>query len=393
MRLIVGADAIVFPLTGIGRYAFELGRHLSAHSDIDQLSFFQMGRWVSWGELVSADSEFCSFSAENKMTQMAALRAFLSRSRLAVGVYERLMPAIAGWRLRPHRGSVFHAPNYFIPPHLGPAVATIHDLSHIWYPSFHPEARVSLLRRALPKSLDRANFLITDSLHVKDEIIEYFNWPADRIAAISLGVDSKYAPRENQLLEIDLERFGLTPGRYVLFVGTVEPRKNIDTVLSAYERIPLGVRREFPLVVAGSTGWNSESTHRRLGKFAAEGWVKYLDFCPQSLLPSLYAGARLFVYPSIYEGFGLPPLEALASGVPVLCSNASSLPEVVGESARLLEPMDIDAWVHGISAGLSDNEWYRAAKVVGPEHAKQFTWEKCVAKTVKAYESAVCFAE
>jgi alpha-1,3-rhamnosyl/mannosyltransferase len=121
--------------------------------------------------------------------------------------------------------------------------------------------------------------------------------------------------------------------------------------------------------------------------------LRYLKFVPQGLLPSLYAGARLFVYPSIYEGFGLPPLEALASGVPVLSSNASSLPEVVGESARLLEPMDIDAWVHGISAGLSDDEWYRAAKVVGPEHAKQFTWEKCVAATVKAYESAARFAE
>jgi glycosyltransferase involved in cell wall biosynthesis len=396
MKLILGVDAIHRPLTGIGRYALELARGLRAHPGISHTACFSMGRWLAWEDLAvvagpAQDSTGSAFSS--LQSKISAARARMAKSRYAVGMYQLLTPPIYEWRLRQHSDSIFHSPNYFLPPHKGTSVATIHDLSHVWYPRFHPAARVDFLNRALPDSIQRATYLITDSEYVRREVIERFQWSPERIASIPLGVDAVYRPISAGELTPLLASLGLQPGHYSLFVGTVEPRKNIGTLLSAYTRLPGEVRRAYPLVICGSSGWNSDDLHQRFESATREGWLRYLKFVPQGLLPSLYAGARLFVYPSIYEGFGLPPLEALASGVPVLSSNTSSLPEVVGESARLLEPMDIDAWVHGISTGLSDDEWYRSAKVVGPEHAKQFTWAKCVAATVKAYQSAARFAE
>jgi glycosyltransferase involved in cell wall biosynthesis len=397
MKLILGVDAIHRPLTGIGRYALELARGLRSHPGISETSYFSMGRWVDWEELLAADAPIDGSANVNPRSiapsRLPSVRAILARNPVVVRAYQLLTPTIYRWRLRHHARALFHSPNYFLPPHKGASVATIHDLSHVWYPQFHPAARVEFLNRALPDSIQRATYLITDSDYVRREVIERFQWSPERIASIPLGVDAVYRPINADELLPRLAPFGLQAGHYSLFVGTVEPRKNIGTLLTAYARLPDELRRAYPLVICGSSGWNSDDLHQRFESASRDGWLRYLKFVPQGLLPSLYAGARLFVYPSIYEGFGLPPLEALASGVPVLSSNASSLPEVVGESARLLEPMDIDAWVHGISAGLSDDEWYRAAKVVGPEHAKQFTWEKCVAATVKAYESAARFAE
>ncbi len=389
MKLILGADAIHPPLTGIGRYAFELARRLMVDPDVSQLSFFSMGRWVDWAALLAADGAIDSAvgtapPAPN-LNALGNLRRTLAKNRLAVSLYGRLTPALYRWRLRPHSDAVFHSPNYFLPPHSGATVATIHDLSHVWFPTFHPAARVEFLNRALPESLRRADQLITDCEFVRREVIEHFNWPADRIKSVSLGVDPRYAPRALENLETELAPLDLKPQSYALFVGTVEPRKNIDTLLTAYERLPLRLRREYPLVIAGSSGWNSDAIHARFDRASSDGWLKYLNFLPQALLPSLYSGARLFVYPSIYEGFGLPPLEALASGVPVLCSNASSLPEVVGEAGRLIDPMDIDAWADAIESSLQNEEWQRTAKITGPAHASNFTWEKCATETVAVY--------
>lgn len=383
MNVILAADAIQPPLTGIGRYAFELARRLPEHPLIDQMRFFSYGRWQESAALIR--NEMTNSVPHGPAVQRSGLRSRLSGNRLAVRVYQALTPHLYRWRLRHEEGALFHSPNYFLPPFPGRSVATIHDLSHICLPQFHPAVRVELMNRALPDTLRQADFLITDAESVRQEVIRHFDWPVDRIAAVPLGVSSLFHPRLAQDIDPVLQRYGLLTGGYSLCVGTVEPRKNLTRLLCAYELLPVALRQRWPLVLAGARGWQSGDIHDRIDKGVAVGWVKYLEYVPQEDLPFLYAGARLFAYPSLYEGFGLPPLEAMASGVPVVTSDVSSLPEVVGDAALMVNPLDVGALSAALSRGLEDEVWRESAVRLGLGRAARLTWANCIDNTVMIY--------
>ena len=385
MDVILATDAIVAPLTGIGRYAFELASRLPTHSQIKRVRYFSFGSWRDGGSFsgVGAGPQLDNTGG---VKGVKSLRSHLAGSRVAVRAFHMLSPPFFGWRLRAEAGSLFHSPNYFLPPFPGRSVATIHDLSHVFYPKFHPAARVDYMLRALPETLRRADFLITDAESVRTEIIQHYGWAPDRIASVALGVDPVFRPRTAANVLPVLQRYGLHTTDYTLCVGTIEPRKNLDRLLSAYEGLPKGLRHHCPLVLVGSRGWLSEGVYGRIVKGAAEGWVRYLDFVPQDSLPYLYAGARLFAYPSLYEGFGLPPLEAMASGVPVVTSNVSSLPEVVGAAALLVDPLDVSALSDALRRGLEDAAWRTHAIELGLERASTFSWGRCIDHTTSIYE-------
>lgn len=384
MQVILASDAIQTPLTGIGRYAYELARGLPEHPLVEQLRLFSFGRWREVADLVRMDDT--PRGADQSLARPTGLRHRLAGSRLAVRLYQAVTPSFFGWRLRNESDALFHSPNYFLPPFPGRSVATIHDLSHICLPHFHPAARVEYLNRALPATFRQADFLITDAESVRQEVMHHFDWPADRIAAIPLGVAPIFHPRNAVDLLPVLQFYDLTAGGYTLFVGTIEPRKNLERLISAYESLPINLRRRWPLVLAGAHGWQSGAIHERIERAAASGWLRYLEFVVQDDLPALYAGARLFAYPSLYEGFGLPPLEAMASGVPVVTSNVSSLPEVVGNSALTVDPQDVSALSDALSRGLEDDVWRKSAVSSGLERASLLTWASCVANTVAVYE-------
>lgn len=383
MNVILAADAIQPPLTGIGRYAFELAQGLPEHPLIDQMRFFSYGRWQESAALIR--NATTNSVQHGPAVRRSGLRSRLSGNRLAVRVYQALTPHLYRWRLRHEEEALFHSPNYFLPPFPGRSVATIHDLSHICLPQFHPAVRVELMNRALPDTLRQADFLITDAESVRQEVIRHFDWPVDRIAAVPLGVSSLFHPRLAQNIDPVLQRYGLLTGGYSLCVGTVEPRKNLTRLLCAYELLPIALRQRWPLVLAGARGWQSGDIHDRIDKGVVVGWVKYLEFVPQEDLPFLYAGARLFAYPSLYEGFGLPPLEAMASGVPVVTSDVSSLPEVVGDAALMVNPLDVGALTAALSRGLEDEIWRVSAVRLGLERAARLTWANCIDNTVTIY--------
>jgi glycosyltransferase involved in cell wall biosynthesis len=385
MQVILGSDAIHRPLTGIGRYALELARHLRELPEVERLDFFSMGRWQTWQDLEACEMPVVPMDGPTNASPPKTLRSVLAGNALAVKAYGVLTPALYAWRLRHRADALFHSPNYFLPPHSGPRVATIHDLSHLWHPQFHPQVRVDFMNRALPQSLKRADFLITDAESVRQEVIRQFAWPADKIAAVPLGVDTIYRPRVESEVQRILNVWGLDYEAYTLFVGTVEPRKNLITLLTAYEQLPEKLRIQWPLVIAGNEGWNSKEIHGRMERAATQGWLRYLNFVPESQLPMLYAGARLFAYPSIYEGFGLPPLEAMASGVPVVCSNVSSLPEVVGDVALGFSPTDVQGLYKALTQGLEDESWRKQAKSSGRSRSQNFSWQQCAASTLKIY--------
>jgi alpha-1,3-rhamnosyl/mannosyltransferase len=382
MNVLFGADAIRYPLTGIGRYAYELGSRLPGATGIESVRYFRDGG-VHSGLPKRPDIG---------RTERAGvgLRRLAGSLPMLAEAYHRFAVVLQERSLREFRDYVFHGPNYYLPVHSGPCVATFHDLSVFKWPDCHPAARVRHMQKELPRAIKRAQVLLTDSEFTRQEVSAYFGWPLNRIVVAPLAASSDYHPMAPAEAAPVLSRWGLCFGAYSLFVGTLDPRKNIDLLLDAYERMPNLLRGRIPLVVAGFEGWKSEKTIARLRAGERAGWARYLGFVDETSLPSLYAGARVFLYPSRYEGFGLPVLEAMAAGGPVICSDAASLPEVTGgtDGAVLVASGDADAFYDALIRALEDDAWCENARDRGLERAKHFSWDKTVSATLTAYKLA-----
>jgi glycosyltransferase involved in cell wall biosynthesis len=378
MKVILAVDAINPPLTGIGRYTWELANRIPVMPGVHSTLFFSRGRWVS---------EVGALLEQSPIN--LALKQWLVRGRLVRSAYRWLSPPLLRRRLRAFSDHLFHGTNFYLPPCSGPAIATIHDLSILRFPQFHPPGRVDFMRREIPVSLNRASFLITDSEFVRQEVIEFFGWPEDRVRAVPLGAPEEFRPRGVEETAAVLAKFGLVYGGYALCVATIEPRKNIEALLSAYEALPQALRNRYSLVLAGDRGWRSESVHRHIEQGQRQGWLHYLGYVSEVELPRLYSGARGFVFPSLYEGFGLPVLEAMASGLPVLCSNCPSLQEVASGATLLVEPEDVRAMTEGIRVLLEDDEWRSAAAKRALAAAALYSWENTARNTVEVYRKVL----
>ena len=390
--LILGADALAPPLTGIGRYSYELARQLRHHPDVARLRYFSLGSWVAdpidalaQVQQRSSDAGRTPQSVGNKPPWMSRVRSTLAANRMAVRVYQTLIPSLARWQLRGESQAIFHSPNYLVPPFPGKTVNTVHDLSHVLFPEFHPKARVDFMNLAFGTSLKHTTHVITDTETVRQEFIQHFDWPVHKVTAIGLGVDKDYHPRSDAELIPILSKYGLKPRQYALCVGTIEPRKNTPRLLQAYGLLPPDLRRAFPLVLAGSKGWKSDDVHRQMEIATSQGWLRYLSFVEQADLPFLYGGARLFIYPSLYEGFGLPIVEAMASGTPVITSATSCMPEVAGSAAALVDPLDVIAIQQCIQEHLEDGNQWMKLRELGISQSTKYSWQSCAAQTLAVY--------
>ena len=382
MNLILSVDALSPSLTGIGRYTWELAQRLPTHSRLQDVQFYRNGSWVDEpARLLQATVPTVPVTS---IVPQAKATASKPRWRLKQPRWLR------DWRITSAcQGKIFHGPNFFLPPCAEAGVATVHDLSVFKYPETHPLERIKHFEREFTASMKRAAHLVTDSEATRQEVMKYLAWPAEKITAVPLGVSSHFAPADEAAVAPCLAKYGLTFKRYALCVSTLEPRKKIANLLRAYQGLPPPVRKQYPLVLVGSSGWLSESLHQEIDRLSAQGWLRYLGFVPEADLPALYAGARSFVYPSVYEGFGLPVLEAMASGVPVVASIFSSLPEVTQGAALLVDPDDIDALAMGIQASLCDEPWRATACKTGLAVAQGFTWDRCIDQTVDVYKKVM----
>lgn len=284
---------------------------------------------------------------------------------------------------------VFHGTNYALPRGCrARRVVTIHDLALLRSPQLGTDALSRFVRRTA-RSAAEADGIIADSESTRRDLIELLGLPAQKLRVIYPGFDPAFQvlPEEAARDRV-CQRFGLS-GPYILHVGTLEPRKNLEMLVKAYAR--LRRERQIPhrLVLVGARGWKYESLFHCIDRLDSPDAVCYLGPVPASDLPALYNAAELFVYPSLYEGFGLPPLEALACGTPVVTSNISSLPEVVGDAACLVDPSDEPGLASAIAGILGDAELRRRMRERGLAQARRFSWERCARETLALYRELV----
>jgi len=277
---------------------------------------------------------------------------------------------------------LFHGPDVIAPPLTGArTVVTVHDLSFLRHPRFHRPLNRWNLRLIMPYVVRRAAAVIADSQSTRHDLIELVGAAPQKVHVIFPGVAPAYRvlPASEARAHVR-RRFGLDEG-YILFVGTIEPRKNLDTLVEACRRLSWPA----PLVIAGSVGWRAADIHRRLQSLQQQGHVRLLGYVPDEDLPALFNAARVFAYPSWYEGFGLPVLEAMACGTPVVTSNVSSLPEVAGPAALLVAPADAQALADALARLLHDEALAADLRERGLARTPGFSWQRTVRETAALY--------
>lgn len=362
MQVALSVDSLTPHLSGIGRYCLELVKGMAGNDRIGGVSFFRGQQWI--------DDPF-------KLLQEKT-RPF----RPAPRIVERLR----SWsRYGRFSSKIVHAPNYFLPEWAEIGIATVHDLSVFRFPETHPAERIRAFEHNFDLTINRASLLLTDCEWVRRELIAFSGVSQELVRAIPLGVDETFRPRSAEEVLPQLASLGLSYGQYGLCVSTLEPRKRIGHLLAAWRELPHHVRNRFPLVLAGGAGWQNDVLVTLIDQGLAEGWLRYLGYLPEELLPALYAGASLFAYPSMYEGFGLPPLEAMACGIPTLVAARTCLEEVTGGGAVLVDPEDIPALSETLERMLVDERWRVQLSASGRLVAASYDWPACIDQTIDAY--------
>lgn len=380
LKVVLSVEALTPVLTGIGRYAWELASRMPSHLGAECVRFYRQGRWVKDPGALLQSEQVSAHPSTRAGMKWPQWPDWVRR-----GFAQHRLRQVEGQC----RGHVFHGPNYFLPPCADLGVATVHDLSIFKYPQTHPLERIKHFEREFEQSISRAVHLITDSEATRLEVIDYLAWAPEKITAVALGVSNLFMPAQlfnAPILTACLRRYGLVAQGYTLCVSTLEPRKKIERLLQAYQCLPARLRARYPLVLVGGSGWLSDDLHQDIERFSGQGWLRYLGFVSEADLPCLYAGACTFTFPSIYEGFGLPVLEAMASGVPVVASNRSSLPEVTQGAALLIDPDDITNFAANLVRSLEDEHWREAAIQRGLAVSRDRTWDQCVEKTAAVYK-------
>jgi len=289
----------------------------------------------------------------------------------------------------PLRLDLLHSPD-FIPPYKGPyrSVITVHDLAFLRYPDFVTLDSRRYYNRQIEAATRRAEHIIAVSRATQADLVDLLAVPADKITVIHEAAHDAYRPLADSAVRDHLARFDLAPG-YVLFLGTFEPRKNLDGLLQAYAALLSEVPDAPPLVMAGRRGWLDDPLFALARKLGLERHVRWLEGLEQEDLPPLYAGAAVLCMPSHYEGFGLPALEAMACGTPVVVANRASLPEVVGDDGLLVDPDSPDDIAAGLRSVLTDAALAADLRRRGLARATQFSWRETARQTLSVYEQVL----
>jgi glycosyltransferase involved in cell wall biosynthesis len=292
--------------------------------------------------------------------------------------------------LRKHHIDVYHGVcNFELPIRkVCRYVVTIHDLVPLFFPELVPKKHLLFFKLFMKRAAQTADLIMTDSEHSKQDIVQHLSVPAEKIRVIYLGYEPlRPNAADPQKCQGILTHYGITQP-YLLFVGVIEPKKNLERLVEAFAllRQDSSLGKAFQLVIAGGKGWFYETLYQKVHKLRLEDHVIFTGFVPDEDLPALYTGAEVFVFPSIYEGFGLPVVEAMAYGVPVVTSNVSSLPELAGNAGMLIDPNHPEAICEGLTEVLVNPQKQAQMKQAGLLQAQQFSWQRTAEETYKVYQ-------
>lgn len=374
MRIALNARILQAPRTGIGHYVAELATALAREPDV-QLSLFHGWGW-SPQLPPSAKPGYSRLSPLLRRVPGAyQARRWLEQKRFDQGRSKTI--------------DLYHEPSLWPLAFEGPTVITLHDLTHLRYPETQPPARLKEIERRLSRAVEQAQLILTDSQFIADEAQQYFGLPAERLRVAPLGVAARFHPREPAVIDAVLKAHGLEAGRYFLCVGTLEPRKNLSLALRAHAGLPESIRQAFPLFIVGMSGWQQAQLNDELKCALADGHVCLAGYLPDEQVAQLLAGARALIFPSFYEGFGLPVLEAMASGTPVITTRCSAMPEVAGPAGIYCEPDDPQGMRDAMERLIEDRLHWQACREAGLQQATLFSWERCAKVTAHAYRQVL----
>ncbi len=420
MRVLVGVRCLIRPKTGIGHHTLELVRALKRMRGGPSLGVFPQpgilqAMWA-WHEFAPALKRgICDLAAKFKKTQPAPASATdtfnpspsfqeshrpapASREDLEESTRKKRAPYLfrqgaAAARSFYHyfrdraflhgKYDLYHEPNYFPIESDLPTIVTVHDLSAILHPEWHPDFRVKMHEVLVDQLVPGKCHFLTVSQFVKKQMIDLLGVDRSRVHVCCNGVREHLKPLGAPTVAAELRKLGL-PSDYFLHVGTIEPRKNLDLLLRAWEDLPLSVRSKHPLVLAGGIGWKEKQIISRIDSLKSKGLI-HLGYVADRDLPALYGGALGLVFPSHDEGFGMPPVEMLACGGAVISAPAGAVEEVTAPAAHILRSTEVADWRRTMYRLATDYEWRQSLKSHSVQTAAQFTWDRCAHETFAAY--------
>ena len=371
MKICMDIQSAISQQAGVGRYTRMLAQHLGpvAGDDTMRLFYFDFKRKGTPFATPDAVQRCC--------------RWMPGRSAQTLWKHLRWPP----FDLLAGPADLYHFPNFILPPvRRGKAVVTVHDVSFLRFPEFAEARNLAYLRSRIHDTVQRADAVITDSHFSAGEIQELLSVPADRVFPIHLGIDDAFGARVPDARARAFPPQWKLDRPYILAVGTIEPRKNLPFLVDVFERL---ADYDGCLVVAGMRGWKYGPILERFSRSTRSNDIRCLNYVDDALLPSLYASADLFAVPSQYEGFGFPPLEAMACGTPVVSSAGGSLPEVLGDAAEIVPGFDADRWAEALQDILSDTEKRDTLTQRGREQAARYRWSETARQTWNVYRQVL----
>jgi glycosyltransferase involved in cell wall biosynthesis len=367
MQICIDATSLLLRSAGVKNYVYHWMRSLQEDSKEHIFSAYPL-----LGKIGDLNHEASVLSPLQTIPRLALLH--LMNLRFNPGI-DYLMAGI----------DVFHASNQVRnPPKRTRLTGTLYDMTCLLMPQNHTSGNVNAERNFADKVLSRADGLIAISNNTKVDAVNLLGLNPDRIAVIYPGVPESFFNVKRGDITRVAQAYQLKKP-YILFVGTVEPRKNLDTLLDAYEQLPRSVREEFDLIAVGPIGWAAGSTVHRLA--SGSPGIRHLGYVPEDDLPAITGGAAIFVYPSLYEGFGFPVAQAMAAGVPVITSNVSSLPEVARDAAILVDPKSVAGLRDALLRLLTSPDLQKELATKGIEISKEYTWQVAARKSADFFNT------
>ena len=391
MRVIINAECLLNTRAGIGHHTSELIRCLREQMGEDAIGAYPCGSGVPilrfWNRHVNRYLDRRQRPGVLARIESIARRTYLATIRRTGSLISRDMFDYSkrlNTSARRGRYDLYHEPNFLALPCDLPTVVTVHDLSVLLNPEWHPPSRIADYNRGFESALKQASHLLAVSEFTKQEVVRHLGWPAEKITVTYNGRRPFLRPLSAEECAPVLRELKLEPG-YLLHVGTVEPRKNIALLLKAHAGLPQEVRRRHPLVLVGGKGWQANDLEAELAARSRDGTVRRLGYCPDESLGALYSSARALVFPTLYEGFGMPTVEMMACGGAVLASTAGAVAETVGGTAHLIDPHDEGGWRDAMLRVCTDDHWWQSLRANAEETARPFTWDACAQATIGAY--------